>query len=96
MGGCWGVVISEEAAQRHTHDLRFRQMHGQDALDCALDEGWRLGTFIQCESVTLSRNVPFGLSWIIKPFLTQVPKETLTLTLQRTKSELLKHPRTKP
>jgi hypothetical protein len=61
-----------------------------------LNTYWRFlerdgGTYIQCESVTLSRDVPFALGWIIKPFLRQLPKEALTFTLQRARSELLKH-----
>jgi hypothetical protein len=30
------------------------------------------------------------LSWIIKPFISQVPKDSLTFTLERTRAELLK------
>lgn len=61
-----------------------------------LNTYWRFlqrddGTYIQCESLTLSRDVPFALSWIIKPFVTQVPKESLTFTLEHAKSELLRH-----
>ena len=61
-----------------------------------LNTYWRFlerdgGTYIQCESLTLSRDVPFALSWIIKPFVTQVPKESLSFTLERAKAELLRH-----
>jgi hypothetical protein len=60
-----------------------------------LNTYWRFlerdgGTYIQCESLTLSRDVPFALSWIIKPFISQVPKESLSFTLERAKAELLK------
>ncbi len=60
-----------------------------------LNTYWRFlerdgGTYIQCESLTLSRDVPFALSWIIKPFISQVPKESLAFTLERAKAELLK------
>src|SRR4051812_8738768 len=60
-----------------------------------LNTYWRFlerdgGTYIQCESLTLSRDVPFALSWIIKPFISQVPKESLTFTLERAKAELLR------
>jgi hypothetical protein len=60
-----------------------------------LNTYWRFleqdnGTYIQCESLTLSRDVPFALSWIIKPFVTQVPKESLTFTLDRARAALLK------
>ena len=60
-----------------------------------LNTYWRFlerdgGTYIQCESLTLSRDVPFALSWIIKPFVSQVPKESLAFTMERAKAELLK------
>jgi hypothetical protein len=60
-----------------------------------LNTYWRFlerdgGTYIQCESLTLSRDVPFALSWIVKPFVSQVPKESLAFTMERAKAELLK------
>ena len=50
-----------------------------------LNTYWRFlerdgGTYIQCESLTLSRDVPFALAWIIRPIVTQMPKESLTFT----------------
>jgi hypothetical protein len=61
-----------------------------------LNTYWRFverdgGTYIQCESLTLSRDVPFALGWIIRPFVTSVPKESLTFTLERARDTLLKH-----
>src|SRR5208283_5540881 len=35
------------------------------------------GTYVQCESVTLTRNIPVLLRPIIEPFVTSVPKESL-------------------
>jgi hypothetical protein len=60
-----------------------------------LNTYWRFlqqadGTYIQCESVTLSRDLPFALSWILKPFVTEVPRESLTVTLEGAKAELLR------
>ena len=60
-----------------------------------LNTYWRFlerdgGTYIQCESITLSRDVPFSLGWIIRPFVTQMPKESLTFTLEKARSALLK------
>jgi hypothetical protein len=61
-----------------------------------LNTYWRFlerdgGTYIQCESLTLSRDVPFALGWIIRPFVTQMPKDSLAFFLGRAKAELLKH-----
>jgi hypothetical protein len=46
------------------------------------------GVYVQCESVTLSRDVPFGLGWLIGPFVTSIPRESLTFTLQTTRAAL--------
>jgi hypothetical protein len=48
------------------------------------------GTYIECESVTLTRGIPIGLGWLIGPFVTSVPRETLTMTLNATRRNLLK------
>ena len=37
---------------------------------------------MQCESITLTRGIPFLLSMIVRPFVTSVPKDKLTFTLE--------------
>lgn len=49
------------------------------------------GVYIQCEAVSLTRSVPFLLAWL-KPFITGVPKESLTFTLGTTRTKLMKAP----
>ncbi len=44
------------------------------------------GVYEQCESISLTRDVPFGLGWIIKPFITSIPKETLEFTLGKVRA----------
>jgi hypothetical protein len=39
------------------------------------------GVFVQFETVSLSRDIPFGLGWAIGPFVTSVPRESLLFTL---------------
>ncbi len=48
------------------------------------------GVYIQCEAVSLSRDIPAGLGWMIRPFVEDVPKESLMFTLGRTRETLLK------
>jgi hypothetical protein len=48
------------------------------------------GTYVQCETISLSRSVPFGLGWIVNRFVNSVPQEGLTFTLQRTRERVLK------
>jgi hypothetical protein len=47
------------------------------------------GVYVQCESVTLSRDIPFGLGWVIEPFVTSIPRESLTFTLETTRRVLV-------
>src|SRR5262245_47729451 len=39
------------------------------------------GVYEQCESITLSRDAPFGLGLIVRPFITGIPRETIEFTL---------------
>jgi hypothetical protein len=60
-----------------------------------LNTYWRLlardgGVYIQCESVSLTRGIPFGLGWVVGPFVTSIPRESLTFTLETTRRELEK------
>jgi len=60
-----------------------------------LNTYWRFlerdgGTYIQCESITLTRDVPFALAWIIRPIVTQMPKESLTFTLAKARAALVR------
>jgi hypothetical protein len=60
-----------------------------------LNSYWRFeqangGVFIQCEAISLSRDVPEGMGWAVKPFIEQIPRESLSFTLQATRAALLK------
>jgi hypothetical protein len=58
-----------------------------------LNTYWRFleadgGTFVQCESISLTRGIPVGLGWMISPFVTSIPRESLEFTLQTTRTTL--------
>jgi hypothetical protein len=40
------------------------------------------GLYIQVESVSLSRAIPAGLGWAVRPFVESVPRESLEFTLR--------------
>ena len=55
-----------------------------------METWWRLeerdgGVYVQSEVVSLTRDIPAGLGWLIGPFVTSIPKETLTFTLDATR-----------
>jgi hypothetical protein len=47
------------------------------------------GTYLECESVSLTRDIPLVVSWLVKPFVTDIPKESLQMTMGSTRSALL-------
>ncbi len=58
-----------------------------------LDSWWRYegkdgGVYIESEAVSLTRDIPAGLGWLIRPFVTSIPRESLEMTLENTRSAL--------
>jgi hypothetical protein len=56
-----------------------------------MDSDWRFeeregGVYVECESISLTRDIPMGLGWLIGPFITAIPKESLQNTLTSTRS----------
>ncbi|HSA94391.1 MAG TPA: hypothetical protein VLE48_15365 [Terriglobales bacterium] len=59
-----------------------------------LNSYWRFeerdgGVYVQCEAVSLTRDIPALVSWLVKPFVTSVPRESLTNTLSNTRAALI-------
>ncbi len=46
-------------------------------------------TYMQCESLTLSRTIPFFLRAIMRPFVTGIPRDGLTFNLEATRRHLI-------
>jgi hypothetical protein len=51
------------------------------------------GVYIECRAVSLTRDVPIGLGWIIEPIIQKLPRESLIHTLECTRQALLAEPR---
>jgi hypothetical protein len=55
-----------------------------------METWWRMeeregGVYVQSEVVSLTRDIPTGLGWLVAPFVTSIPKESLTFTLEATR-----------
>jgi hypothetical protein len=46
------------------------------------------GVYIECESISLTRDIPTGLGWLIRPFVASIPKESLEMTMGSTRAAL--------
>jgi len=47
------------------------------------------GVYVECRAISLTRDVPFGMGWIIEPIIQKLPKESLIHTLEATRQALL-------
>jgi hypothetical protein len=55
-----------------------------------METWWRMeehegGVYVQSEVLSLTRDIPTVLKWLIEPFVTSVPRETLSATLVATR-----------
>jgi hypothetical protein len=60
-----------------------------------LDSFWRFeerdgGVWLECQAISLTRDVPMGLGWLIEPIIRNLPKESLENTLRLTRAALTK------
>ena len=58
-----------------------------------LNTYWRFeerdgGTWVECQAVSLTRDIPTGLGWLIDPIIRKLPKESLANTLKETRAAL--------
>jgi len=61
-----------------------------------LNTYWRFeekdgGVYMQCEALALTRDIPFGLGWLLKPLVTKIPKESLNRALGQTRTAVLEN-----
>jgi hypothetical protein len=60
-----------------------------------LNSYWRFeerdgGIWVECDAISLTRDVPMGLGWLIEPIVRDLPKESLVNTLRATRAALVK------
>jgi len=54
------------------------------------------GTYVECQAISLTRDIPTGLGWMVGSFVSSVPRETLTFTLTTARAALLQGTATHP
>jgi hypothetical protein len=76
---------SDEKLEAEGHDRGFMWR---------MNTYWRFqekdgGTYIECQAISLTRDIPTGLGWMVGSFVTSVPRESLTFTLTTARAALL-------
>jgi hypothetical protein len=47
------------------------------------------GTYVESQSVSLTRDIPTGVGWLVGPMVNSIPRESLTFTLATTRAAVL-------
>lgn len=73
---------SDEKLEAEGHDRGFMWR---------MNTYWRFeekdgGTYVECQAISLTRDIPTGLGWMVGSFVTSVPRESLTFTHHRARS----------
>jgi hypothetical protein len=71
-------------------DEREKTVGDDDGFLWRMETWWRMeerdgGVYVQSEAASLTRDIPTGLGWMIGRLITDIPKETLTFTLEATR-----------
>jgi len=79
-----GKSSESELPPGHDHGFLWR-----------LNSYWRFeerdgGVYVECEAVSLTRNVPTGLGWLINPIIRSLPRQSLENTLRSAQKAALK------
>jgi hypothetical protein len=85
------IAEIEHAGQANEHALPPGKDHG---LLWRIDSFWRFaqrdgGVYVQCEAISLTRDIPLGLGPLVGPFLESIPKQSLEFTLRATRDAFI-------
>ena len=83
---------SDEKLEAEGHDRGFMWR---------MNTYWRFeekdgGTYVECQAISLTRDIPTGLGWMVGSFVTSVPRESLTFTLTTARTALLQRAAAQP
>jgi hypothetical protein len=83
---------SDEKLEAEGHDRGFMWR---------MNTYWRFeekdgGTYVECQAISLTRDIPTGLGWMVGSFVTSVPRESLTFTLTTARAALLQRAAAQP
>lgn len=80
-----------------SHSTKVAEVDGGKVLPVGTGHGylWRLnaywvieqrpaGVYLECRAISMSRDIPLGLAWAIKPMITSLPRDSLQQTLEAT------------
>ncbi|HVC46771.1 MAG TPA: hypothetical protein VND90_05955 [Terracidiphilus sp.] len=85
-----GITEIESAGTLAEHSLAPAETHG---FLWRMNTYWSYeqrdgGLYLQIETISLSRSIPFGLAWAVRPYTETIPRDSLTFTLNAARHTL--------
>ena len=82
-----------EVANADTPNEREKPIGHDEGFLWRINSYWKFeekdgGVYVECESISLTRDIPTGLGWLITPFVTSIPRESLEMTMGSTRAAL--------
>ena len=92
------AVRIREVANPGTKEEKEKPPETENGFLWQMETWWRMeerdgGVYVQNEAVSLTRDIPAGLGWLIGPFVASIPKETLEFTMNATRAAVLRQGR---
>jgi hypothetical protein len=77
----------DNPGKKDEHD---RPPGNDDGFLWKMDTWWRVverdgGVYVQSEVASLTRDIPTGVAWLVRPFVTSIPEESLAFTMEATR-----------
>ena len=77
-----GMLNESTLAAGHDHGFMWR-LNSYWAFEQVPD-----GVLVECEAISLTRDIPTGLGWIVKPMIATVPRDSLRATVEEARNAL--------
>jgi hypothetical protein len=84
-----------------SHSTKIAELDGDKPLPVGTGQGflWRInsywlieprreGLYLECRAISLSRDIPTGLGWIVRPIVSSLPKDSLRATVEEARNAL--------
>jgi len=89
LSGYLGKPETGEAILEALAKVKAANPTGRYCCDPVIGDTGR-GVYVQCEAISLTRDVPAGLNWLVGSFVQSVPRESLDFTLRSTRNAVLR------
>ncbi len=91
-GGRWAVITRSNNVREVADGKPRKEGVGQGIL-WRLNTYWLIeprpdGVYLECRAISLSRDIPAGLGWMVRPFVSTLPKDSLRATLEQARNAL--------